>query len=149
MITRKDIAEANAKLALGRKANLGLTTPSDRLVKSDGLPFIPYGACESTPIPTLLQPLHKSAQPLINPVRPADDPTVSSTDRERETASSDLEMAVGQHERNLASSSDWQQSRAQPGRRNNRRRDDGEPESSPLLDRGPGSGDGHSGVVSL
>ena len=29
VITRKDIAEANAKLALGRKANLGLTTPSD------------------------------------------------------------------------------------------------------------------------
>ena len=55
MVTRKDIAEANAKLALGRKANLGLTTPSDRLVKSDGLPFIPYGACESVLLATLLQ----------------------------------------------------------------------------------------------
>ena len=55
-MTRKDIAEANAKLALGRKANLGLTTPSDRLVKPDGLPFIPYGACESVLFAALRQP---------------------------------------------------------------------------------------------
>ena len=48
MITRKDIAEANAKLALGRKANLGLTTPSDRLVRANSLPFIPYGAYDAT-----------------------------------------------------------------------------------------------------
>lgn len=48
MITRKDIAEANAKLALGRKANLGLTTPSDRLVQHGSLPFIPYGAYDPT-----------------------------------------------------------------------------------------------------
>ena len=48
VITRKDIAEANAKLALGRKANLGLTTPSDRLVRAGSLPFIPYGAYDPT-----------------------------------------------------------------------------------------------------
>ena len=48
MITRKDVAEANAKLALGRKANLGLTTPSERLTRSSGLPFIPYGAYDPT-----------------------------------------------------------------------------------------------------
>lgn len=48
MITRKDIAEANAKLALGRKANLGLTTPSDQLVRPSTLPFIPYGAYDPT-----------------------------------------------------------------------------------------------------
>lgn len=48
VITRKDIAEANAKLALGRKANLGLTTPSDRLVRHGSLPFIPYGAYDPT-----------------------------------------------------------------------------------------------------
>ena len=48
MITRKDIAEANAKLALGRKANLGLTTPSDQLVRPGALPFIPYGAYDAT-----------------------------------------------------------------------------------------------------
>jgi hypothetical protein len=48
VITRKDIAEANAKLALGRKANLGLTTPSDRLVRAGTLPFIPYGAYDPT-----------------------------------------------------------------------------------------------------
>ncbi len=48
LITRKDIAEANAKLALGRKANLGLTTPSAHLVRGDSLPFIPYGAYDPT-----------------------------------------------------------------------------------------------------
>ena len=48
VITRKDIAEANAKLALGRKANLGLTTPSDQLVRASTLPFIPYGAYDPT-----------------------------------------------------------------------------------------------------
>ncbi len=48
VITRKDIAEANAKLALGRKANLGLTTPSARLVRRGSLPFIPYGAYDPT-----------------------------------------------------------------------------------------------------
>ena len=48
VITRKDIAEANAKLALGRKANLGLTTPSERLVRRGSLPFIPYGAYDPT-----------------------------------------------------------------------------------------------------
>ena len=48
VITRKDIAEANAKLALGRKANLGLTTPSDQLVRGSTLPFIPYGAYDPT-----------------------------------------------------------------------------------------------------
>ena len=48
LITRKDIAEANAKLALGRKANLGLTTPSAHLVRRDSLPFIPYGAYDPT-----------------------------------------------------------------------------------------------------
>jgi hypothetical protein len=48
VITRKDIAEANAKLALGRKANLGLTTPSARLVRRGALPFIPYGAYDPT-----------------------------------------------------------------------------------------------------
>ena len=48
VITRKDIAEANAKLALGRKANLGLTTPSERLVRHGTLPFIPYGAYDPT-----------------------------------------------------------------------------------------------------
>lgn len=48
VITRKDVAEANAKLALGRKANLGLTTPSERLVNTGNLPFIPYGAYDPT-----------------------------------------------------------------------------------------------------
>ncbi|KAK9816592.1 hypothetical protein WJX72_002361 [[Myrmecia] bisecta] len=48
VVTRKDVAEANAKLALGRKANLGLTTPSERLVRQDTLPFIPYGAYDPT-----------------------------------------------------------------------------------------------------
>lgn len=48
VITRKDIAEANAKLALGRKANLGLTTPSEQLVRAGTLPFIPYGAYDPT-----------------------------------------------------------------------------------------------------
>ena len=48
VITRKDIAEANAKLALGRKATLGLTTPSERLVRHGTLPFIPYGAYDPT-----------------------------------------------------------------------------------------------------
>ena len=48
VITRKDIAEANAKLALGRKANLGLTAPSDQLVQPSTLPFIPYEAYDPT-----------------------------------------------------------------------------------------------------
>lgn len=48
VITRKDIAEANAKLALGRKANLGLTTASEQLVAPGGLPFIPYEAYDPT-----------------------------------------------------------------------------------------------------
>ena len=49
------MAEANAKLALGRKANLGLTTPSERLVNTGNLPFIPYGA------PSLLLKMHADA----------------------------------------------------------------------------------------
>lgn len=48
VITRKDVAEANAKLALGRKANLGLTTPSEQLLRAGPLPFIPYGAYDPT-----------------------------------------------------------------------------------------------------
>ena len=48
VITRKDIAEANAKLALGRKANLGLTAHSDQLVRPGTLPFIPYEAYDPT-----------------------------------------------------------------------------------------------------
>lgn len=48
VVTRKDIAEANAKLALGRKANLGLTTPSESLVRPSTLPFIPYEAYDPT-----------------------------------------------------------------------------------------------------
>ena len=57
MITRKDVAEANAKLALGRKANLGLTTPSERLVRASTLPFIPYGAYDPTVGSSNLYPL--------------------------------------------------------------------------------------------
>lgn len=44
LVTRKDLTEPNAKLVLGRKANLGLASGStDALVHDEGLPFIPYG----------------------------------------------------------------------------------------------------------
>ncbi len=47
IITRKDIIGDNAKLALGRKANLGLTTvPAER--RNRDLPFIPYAAYDAT-----------------------------------------------------------------------------------------------------
>lgn len=47
IITRKDIIGDNAKLALGRKANLGMTTmPTQR--GSRELPFIPYAAYDAT-----------------------------------------------------------------------------------------------------
>lgn len=47
IITRKDIIGDNAKLALGRKANLGMTTmPTQR--RSRELPFIPYAAYDAT-----------------------------------------------------------------------------------------------------
>ena len=43
-MTRKDLSEPNAKLVLGRKANLGLASGStDNLVRGETLPFIPYG----------------------------------------------------------------------------------------------------------
>lgn len=43
-MTRKDLTEPNAKLVLGRKANLGLASGfTDALVHDEGLPFIPYG----------------------------------------------------------------------------------------------------------
>ena len=45
LVTRKDLTEPNAKLVLGRKANLGLAAgATDALVRSETLPFIPYGA---------------------------------------------------------------------------------------------------------
>ena len=47
LITRKDICEANARLALGRKANAGLATASERLTRP-GLPFIPYAPYDPT-----------------------------------------------------------------------------------------------------
>lgn len=47
LITRKDICEANARLALGRKANAGLATASARLTRA-GLPFIPYAPYDPT-----------------------------------------------------------------------------------------------------
>ena len=47
LITRKDICEANARLALGRKANAGLATASARLTRA-GLPFIPYDPYDPT-----------------------------------------------------------------------------------------------------
>ncbi len=41
-MTRKDLAEPNAKLVLGHKASAGLTTASaDDLVRMESLPFIP------------------------------------------------------------------------------------------------------------
>ena len=44
LVTRKDLTEPNAKLVLGRKANLGLASgATDALVHDEGLPFIPYG----------------------------------------------------------------------------------------------------------
>ena len=44
VVTRKDLAEPNAKLVLGHKASVGLTTVSaDHLARSQSLPFIPYG----------------------------------------------------------------------------------------------------------
>lgn len=44
VVTRKDLAEPNAKLVLGHKASAGLTTASaDDLVRMESLPFIPYG----------------------------------------------------------------------------------------------------------
>ena len=47
LVTRKDLSEPNAKLVLGRKANLGLASGStDALVRSETLPFIPYGALD-------------------------------------------------------------------------------------------------------
>ncbi|KAK9790124.1 hypothetical protein WJX73_008199 [Symbiochloris irregularis] len=61
VITRKDVAEANAKLALGRKANLGLTTPSERLVTTGNLPFIPYGAYDPT-VGMQLSPLEEGEE---------------------------------------------------------------------------------------
>lgn len=43
-MTRKDLTEPNAKLVLGRKANLGLAAGStDALLDAQSLPFIPYG----------------------------------------------------------------------------------------------------------
>ena len=49
LVTRKDLSEPNAKLVLGRKANLGLASGStDNLVRGETLPFIPYGALRRT-----------------------------------------------------------------------------------------------------
>ena len=42
LVTRKDLCEANARLALGAKAVAGLATVTDRLVRPGPLPFIPY-----------------------------------------------------------------------------------------------------------
>ena len=113
VVTRKDVAEANAKLALGRKANLGLTTNSDSLTRPDSLPFIPYGAY---------------------------DPTVGSSDMNNIEPSQDRQSTDG-IEMNYTLDREWQNSRPQHvERRSGRRRDDTDTENSPLLDRGGGSG---------
>lgn len=114
MVTRKDVAEANAKLALGRKANLGLTTNSDSLTRPDSLPFIPYGAY---------------------------DPTVGSSQMSHMEPLDEREAHDG-IEMNYTLDGEWQNSRPQPvERRSGRRgRDDTDTEHSPLLDRSPGSG---------
>ena len=116
VVTRKDIAEANAKLALGRKANLGLTTNSDSLTRPDTLPFIPYGAY---------------------------DPTVGSSNMESNLDEGQRRQTADGIELNYTLDGEWQNSRTQPvERRSGRRgRDDGDTEHSPLLDRSPGSGD--------
>ena len=116
VVTRKDVAEANAKLALGRKANLGLTTNSDSLTRPDSLPFIPYGAY---------------------------DPTVGSSNMQSNTDSNDEQRAADGVEMNYTLDGEWQNSRPHHvERRSGRRgRDDGDAEHSPLLDRSPGSGD--------
>ena len=115
VVTRKDVAEANAKLALGRKANLGLTTNSDSLTRPDSLPFIPYGAY---------------------------DPTVGSSNMSH-MEPIDEQRATDGIEMNYTLDGEWQNSRPQHvERRSGRRgRDDGDAEHSPLLDRSPGSGD--------
>ena len=113
VVTRKDITEANAKLALGRKANLGLTTNSDSLTRPNSLPFIPYGAYDPTVGPSDIDPMEPIA--------------------ERQSADG-VEM-------NYTLDGEWQNSRPQHvERRSGRRRDDGDAENSPLLDRGGGSG---------
>ncbi|DBB10920.1 TPA: hypothetical protein ACH3X3_007381 [Trebouxia sp. C0006] len=114
VVTRKDVAEANAKLALGRKANLGLTTNSDSLTRPDSLPFIPYGAY---------------------------DPTVGSSQMSHMEPIDEREAHDG-IEMNYTLDGEWQNSRPQPvERRSGRRgRDDTDTEHSPLLDRSPGSG---------
>ncbi|KAL4420464.1 hypothetical protein ABPG75_010120 [Micractinium tetrahymenae] len=48
MVTRKDIITDNAKLALGRRANLGLADSQDAQVLRRRLPFIPYSAYDPT-----------------------------------------------------------------------------------------------------
>lgn len=48
MVTRKDIITDNAKLALGRKANMGLADSQDAQVLRRRLPFIPYSAYDPT-----------------------------------------------------------------------------------------------------
>ena len=113
LVTRKDVSESNAKLALGRKANLGLTTNSDRLTRPDSLPFIPYGAY---------------------------DPTVGSSNMSHMEPIDEQEVSDG-IEMNYTLDGEWQNSRHQPvERRTGRRRDDADTEHSPLLDRSPGSG---------
>ena len=47
LVTRKDVCEANARLALGRKARAGLADAPARLVRP-GLPFIPYAPYDPT-----------------------------------------------------------------------------------------------------
>ena len=114
VVTRKDVAEANAKLALGRKANLGLTTNSDSLTRPDSLPFIPYGAY---------------------------DPTVGSSNMSHMEPIDERGTSDG-IEMNYTLDGEWQNSRPQPvERRSGRRgREEGDTEHSPLLDRSPGSG---------
>lgn len=113
VVTRKDITEANAKLALGRKANLGLTTNSESLTRPDSLPFIPYGAYDPTVGPSN-----------SNNLEPIDE-----------------RQSVDGVEMNYTLDGEWQNSRPQHvERRSGRRRDDGDADSSPLLDRGGGSG---------
>ena len=120
IVTRKDVAEANAKLALGRKANLGLTTNSDSLTRPDSLPFIPYGAYDPT--------VGSSHMSHMEPIDERD-------------ATDGIEM-------NYTLDGEWQNSRPQPvERRSGRRgRDDTDTEHSPLLDRSPGSGNNSDAV---
>ena len=108
------MTEANAKLALGRKANLGLTTNSDSLTRPGSLPFIPYGAY---------------------------DPTVGSSQMGSMEPNSRRQSTDG-IEMNYTLDGEWQNSRPQPvERRSGRRgREEGDTEHSPLLDRSPGSG---------